>query len=113
MFDAESMYPKGFHPARSLRNLEDWDLAPHYNRVDVLSSVTYYFNDFGISTRYDDGSQPRLVTGVHCQDREVPELSDFVPYDPFKTDVFILGNLYKKKFTEVRASKFSRDSTYE
>ena len=36
--------------------------------------------------------------GLDGRDGEVPELSATVPYDPFKTDMFIIGNLFKHKF---------------
>jgi len=73
----------------------------YLNRTDVLSSIRYYFTDFGISTHFLDPSQPHLVTGSRCQDHEVPELSDTVPYDPFLTDIFILGNVYRTCLTDV------------
>lgn len=102
MLEADAMYPEGFHPASPSRRIEDSRPAPYRNRADVISSVVYYFTDFGISTYFKDPTKPRLVTGKDCQDKEVPELSDIIPYDPFKTDVFILGNLYKTTFTNVR-----------
>lgn len=103
MLDATALYPEGFHPHNQYLKRSGLGLAEnHLNRADVPSSIRYYFTDFGISTHFKDPSQPRLVTGIHCQDKEVPELSDTVPYDPFKTDVFILGNVYKTCLTDVR-----------
>ncbi len=96
MLDATAMYPEGFHPYNQYMNRNGFGMVRDYlNRTDVLSSIRYYFTDFGISTHFSDPSQPHLVTGSRCQDREVPELSDTMPYDPFLTDVFILGNVYK------------------
>ena len=34
-------------------------------------------------------------------DKEVPELSATIPYDPFKADIFILGNMFRKTFIQV------------
>lgn len=65
-----------------------------------LIRVRYYYVDFGMSTRFLPG-EPRLVTGQLGRDREAPELSDTVPYDPFKVDVFIIGNLLRQEFHEV------------
>ncbi|KAH9858389.1 hypothetical protein C2E23DRAFT_798334 [Lenzites betulinus] len=63
--------------------------------------VNYYFIDFGMSTRFTSES-PRLVTGTLGLDREPPELSDDVPYDPFKLDIFLIGNLIRGVFHNVR-----------
>jgi hypothetical protein len=65
--------------------------------------VKYYFIDFGLATRFEKG-RAGLVTGADGRDRDVPELSDHVPYDPFKVDVFILGNCYRTEFLNVRNS---------
>ncbi|OCB89313.1 hypothetical protein A7U60_g3513 [Sanghuangporus baumii] len=43
----------------------------------------------------------RLVAGNRAQDREVPELSSIVPYDPFAVDIFTLGNVFKRNFLNV------------
>lgn len=63
--------------------------------------VKYYFIDFGISTRFEEGRSSRLVTGIHGRERDVPELSRNVPYDPFKVDIFILGNCYRRQFVQL------------
>jgi len=39
-----------------------------------------------------------LVLGLAGRDREVPELSDEVPYDPFKVDIFTIGNVLRREF---------------
>ncbi|KAI0369568.1 hypothetical protein BV20DRAFT_1053161 [Pilatotrama ljubarskyi] len=46
-----------------------------------------------IYQRFTSEEGPRLVTGKLGLDRQPPELSDDVPYDPFKLDVFLIGNL--------------------
>jgi len=99
MFDATAMYPDGFHPSRQYAKRSGRGLVQNrFNRGDVLPSIRYYFTDYGISSLFQvgDPSQPRLVTGRHCQDKTVPELYFDEPYDPFRTDVYILGNVYKK-----------------
>ncbi|THG96474.1 hypothetical protein EW026_g5361 [Hermanssonia centrifuga] len=40
---------------------------------------------------------PKLVVGGYGRDQDVPELSFDVPYDPFKVDIFILGNMFKRE----------------
>ena len=98
--DAKALYPKGFHPVYP-HNLPDLsDDAPTLPRA--LFAVKYYFVDFGISSYIPPDSQEQHVLGDFGRDQDVPELSTTVPYDPFKVDVFILGNLFEKVFIEVR-----------
>ncbi|OBZ71806.1 hypothetical protein A0H81_08236 [Grifola frondosa] len=96
MMDATTLYPRGHHPINDMRlpDISDW--APVLSRVDT--PVKYYFTDFGISTLFSPEASPKLVLGEDGLDDEVPELSDTVPYDPFKVDIFIVGNMFKKHF---------------
>lgn len=100
MMDATSLFPRSFHPV-SDHCLPDQFLttAPILSRAIV--PVTYLFTDFGISTWFAPEDQNRLVTGTDGLDREVPELSDDVSYDPFKVDIFLLGNLFRTFLFEV------------
>ncbi|KAJ3004551.1 hypothetical protein NUW54_g4764 [Trametes sanguinea] len=97
MMDASSLFPKGFHPIAQKM------LADGVTPATVLSRasapVHYYFIDFGISTWFTDDS-PKLVVGTDGLDREPPELSKTVPYDPFKLDVFLIGNLIRRRLYE-------------
>ncbi|EJF56261.1 hypothetical protein DICSQDRAFT_183909 [Dichomitus squalens LYAD-421 SS1] len=95
MMDSRSLYPEGHHPVRI-------DYAPD-GIVDArpLSrsecNVRYYYIDFGLSTLFEEGKPP-LVLGRTGRDKEIPELSNEVPYDAYRADVFALGNLYYKEF---------------
>ncbi|KAI0369571.1 hypothetical protein BV20DRAFT_1020643 [Pilatotrama ljubarskyi] len=95
MMDASELYPRGFHPIADTRLPDVSERAPVLSRSSV--AVKYYFIDFGISTRFTTDDEPRLVTGQLALDREAPELSDDVPYDPFKLDVFFIGNLIRRE----------------
>lgn len=102
LMDGASLFPHGFHPLLSYsapHNIRE--LAWYYPRYTVPKPVKYYFIDFGISVHFSPGQQPKLVTGMKGLDRDPPELSDTVPYDPFKLDVFILGNLFKTTIYQV------------
>ncbi|KAI0049760.1 hypothetical protein FA95DRAFT_1604077 [Auriscalpium vulgare] len=95
MMDGRPLYPGGHHPLRRSYSPDAvFPLSP-LSRID--HPVRYYFIDFGISSRFPPGATP-FVTGRKGRDKELPELSDDVPYDAFKADIFILGNLYKKEF---------------
>ncbi|KAG6871495.1 hypothetical protein C0992_011122, partial [Termitomyces sp. T32_za158] len=92
MMDASKVIPRGFHPVnihshdgvtRRQERHDRWSVAP----------VKYYFIDFGLSRYYPD--QPwETITGLCGQDRTVPELVANEPYDPFKLDIFQLGNAF-------------------
>lgn len=102
------MFPRGFHPVTN-SSLPDNILraAPVLPRARVQVMyyfIDYYFIDFGISSHFEPDDTNRLVTGTKGLDEDVPELSADVPYDPFKVDIFILGNLFYGLFFAVSPS---------
>ncbi|CCM01524.1 uncharacterized protein FIBRA_03580 [Fibroporia radiculosa] len=97
MMDGRPLYPHGHHPVRRNYTTDGvFDVVP-LSRLDC--PVRYYFIDFGISTRFLEGSST-YVLGRQGRDKDVPELSSEVPYDAFKVDIFTLGNLYRTEFYE-------------
>ncbi|KAL5530900.1 hypothetical protein ACEPAG_3776 [Sanghuangporus baumii] len=100
MMDARKLFPRGFHPTASLFDASGKNLARPRRRRDV-TSIKYYFIDFGISSRFDDATEPRMVTGEDCQDKQLPEIYLGKPYSPFPVDVFLLGNLFKHDLVKV------------
>ena len=66
-----------------------------------MVEVKYFFVDYGISSYFPPGSQARLVIGTEGRDQDVPELSDDVTYDPFKVDIFTIGNELRQLFCDV------------
>ncbi|KAI0088679.1 hypothetical protein BDY19DRAFT_949200 [Irpex rosettiformis] len=96
LVDADALFPKSFHPIR-LEMLPD-GRTPVLRLSRSSAPVTYYFADYGISSYFDPKTeQDRKVVGVSGIDQDVPELSLDVPYDPFKVDVFLIGNLLKQE----------------
>ena len=63
-------------------------------------NIRYYYIDFGLSRHFKKGEEP-LVLGCTGRDKQIPELSDEVPYDAYRADIFALGNLYYKEFISV------------
>jgi len=100
MMDADAMYPEGFHPVRVDYKPDYSGWAPYNSRS--VAGARYYFVDFGISVRIPEDDRPKFVTGSMGRDREPPELSDTIPYDPFKLDVFIIGNMLVREICDVR-----------
>jgi hypothetical protein len=97
--DAPDMFPQGFHPVEDVLLPDLSDAAPILPRLDV--GVRYYFVDYGISSYFPAGSQRELVVARAGRDQDVPELSDTVPYDPFKVDIFTIGNVLRCELQDV------------
>lgn len=92
--DARALYPEGWHPQFPFR-VSDFKRALPSRAIREADHISYYFVDFGLSTY-----KKCLTTGVDGQER-APELSDHVPYNPYKLDVYILGMAYKRFFESV------------
>ena len=101
--DATNMYPYGSHPIQSEYLQDVSTIVTIIPRAMV--EVKYYFVDYGISSYFPPGSQARLVVGTEGRDQDVPELSDEVPYDPFKVDIVTIGNQLRQLFCDVCLSK--------
>ena len=99
MMDASSLFPAGHHPI-VLSRLPDLSQSA-YPLPRRTTSVRYYLTDFGLSTAFSRDDEARLVLGRWGLDKGVPELSDTVPYDPFKTDIWILGNFIRTTLLQV------------
>lgn len=100
MMDPSRLYPKSFHP-REIDRRRDWKGAAPYT-TRTLSHPRYYFIDYGLSHRYTPEEEPPLRNPAHGGDRTAPEHRNYdVPCDPFPTDVYYLGNLIRRKFTNV------------
>ncbi|EIW62127.1 uncharacterized protein TRAVEDRAFT_27493 [Trametes versicolor FP-101664 SS1] len=98
MMDATAMNPSGYHPLHWRMLPDTVTPAPTLPRSSV--PVTYYLIDFGISTRFSPDDPSKLVVGTKGLETTVPELSATVPYDPFKTDIYILGALFRQEFLD-------------
>ncbi|KAG8990311.1 hypothetical protein FRB94_013490 [Tulasnella sp. JGI-2019a] len=94
MMDARAMFPKGWHPQRTAILLNGDRIKNMNASRTAAGSVRYYYIDFGISSHNEDS-----VQGLNGQER-APELSDDIPYDPYKLDVYILGMLYQHFLVE-------------
>ncbi|KAG6907364.1 hypothetical protein DXG01_009185 [Tephrocybe rancida] len=91
MVDATDLLPQGWHFLRphTHNGIDDWT---EWRERSTCRSLRYYFIDFGLSRRYLDNKKI-LDVGSFGQDQSYPERSDLVPYDPFKTDIYQLGNV--------------------
>ena len=95
MMDGQPLFPHGHHPVRINYTVDALHKIAPLSRTD--HPVRYYYIDFDLSMRFAEG-EPHLAIGDVGREDKVPELSADVPYDPFKVDIFALGNLYYKHF---------------
>ena len=105
--DAPSVFPNGFHPANSSKDRGGVQSVITIPRHKASGPIKYYYIDFGISRRYEEGEK-HIVIGDDGDDREIPEMSDVDVYDPFPADVFILGNVFRKRFLSVSSLALRR-----
>lgn len=103
MVDIDSLYPEGYHPVYLTRDPAAQRLCRTLPRG--YAPVKYYFIDFGMSVYWPPNWEGnRLVLGTAGRDQDVPELSLTVPYDPFKVDIRIIGNMLRQSLHEVNSA---------
>ncbi|KIM39268.1 hypothetical protein M413DRAFT_447211, partial [Hebeloma cylindrosporum] len=95
MVDASRMVPRGCHFCRAFDH--DGYTKGDFEWIDrwAVRPVKYYLIDFELSRELDPTGNHQFV-GKWGQDRTVPEMSETVPADTFKVDVYQLGNVIKK-----------------
>lgn len=99
------MFPQGWHPQEIDSFPNGRSLPNRYTASrTAIGGVRYYYIDFGISSFHK-----RRVLGIHGQER-APELSENVPYDPYKLDVYILGKTYSDFVIKVGCLSAQPDS---
>ncbi|KAJ7171525.1 hypothetical protein C8R46DRAFT_895444 [Mycena filopes] len=97
VMDSTQLIPGGFHP------IFTWTQDGISKNTVILTRtqvapVRYYFIDFGLSVIYPTFDARGKVTGIVGKHRDIPELSDDIPYDPFKLDIRQMGETIKKDF---------------
>ncbi|KAJ7047632.1 hypothetical protein C8F04DRAFT_15324 [Mycena alexandri] len=60
----------------------------------------YYFIDFGLACSFSSFEERGFVKGICGQHRNIPELSEEVPYDPFALDIRQIGEMLKRDYIE-------------
>ncbi len=63
-----------------------------------VAPLKYFSIDFETKIRYSPNKKNLRCIGKFGQECEVPELSDIVPYKPFKLDVYQLGMIFPPLF---------------
>ena len=97
------MFPKGFHSQKNLRTKDARGIALFFTRTQQLTR--YIIIDFGMLSRYDPSDVSPREVGLIRGDKTVPEFLKGQPYhDPYKTDIYYVGNLVRTEFMQVRSS---------
>jgi hypothetical protein len=97
MFDPSEMYPQGHHPVSLDRSLNFKRRAKCYSRTE--RPPRYYLIDFGLSRRYH--SRDVLDETLRGGDKSAPEHRRGGRCNPFRTDIYYLGNLIRENFMRV------------
>ena len=102
MMDASPMFPVPYHPVSEVMKRDYTGLVKHRSRT--ARPVRYYWTDFGLSRRYSPDDLEPAEVPIWGGDRSVPEYLEDIdsPRNPFPVDVYVLGNLVKEDFLEVR-----------
>lgn len=102
MIDPRDMFPDMFHPVA--RQLDRNVVSSAKWRSRTVRPSRYYWTDFGLSCRFDSENTNPLEVPIIGGDHTVPEyLEDpMTPRNPFHTDVYMLGNLVRRDFLQVR-----------
>jgi len=101
MMEWRGMFPDGFHPQAIMRTKEATGTASSFTRTQ--RPTRYIIVDFGMSSRYDPNDASPREKGLIGGDKTVPEFLNGQPYhDPYKADIYYVGNLIRTEFMEVR-----------
>uniref|UniRef100_A0A8H8CJS3 Uncharacterized protein n=1 Tax=Psilocybe cubensis TaxID=181762 RepID=A0A8H8CJS3_PSICU len=90
--DPTDVIPTGFHHAKNYCQPDGKTLIEYKDRCSV-SPVKYYIIDFETADYFPNN---KLCVGLYGQQKDVPEMSRTVPYDPFKLDIYQVGKLMER-----------------
>ena len=99
MLDPSGMYPDGFHPIQIDRSKDFKGNAPRYDRTQ--RPPRYYLIGFGSSRQYSSRNVFDFDIPLGYGDKSAPEHRDRKPCNPFRTDIYHLGNLIRERFLKV------------
>jgi len=98
MLDPSGMYPKGFHPVRIDRSRDFKGKPPQYNRT--RRPPRYYLIYSSLTRQYN--TRNALDEPLRSGDKSAPEHWQLGRRcNPFRTDIYYLGNLVRERFMEV------------
>jgi hypothetical protein len=97
----KNMFPEGFHTQKILCTKDMKGTAPFFTRTQ--RPTRYVIIDFGLSSRYHPSDVSPREPCLEGGDKTVPEFLKLQPFhDPYKTDIYYVGNLIRTEFIQVR-----------
>ena len=90
MMDESRVVPKGSHFMLPFSQ-DGVGYNLQWRHRCTVAPVDYFYIDFGLSMWHPDGHDSAAAIGVVGQLKDIPELSNTVPYSPFKLDICQLG----------------------
>ncbi|RDB24810.1 NUAK family SNF1-like kinase 2 [Hypsizygus marmoreus] len=105
MADALPLYDSPPHPFR-LEQKRDFSGSPPLSSSRTRTPIKYYLVDFGLSKIYKADDAPYLELPWGAGDKTVPEFKskDGTLCDPFRVDVYCIGNAVRQNFLETRGN---------
>ena len=102
MVDALPMYTKLWHFLAPVYNRDFTGSSKHRSRTE--RPPKYFYIDFGLSRKYNPDDGPPRELPIFGGDKSVPEFQEDgydKPADPFRTDIYYLGNVIRMTFLDV------------
>ncbi|KAF5384209.1 hypothetical protein D9615_003101 [Tricholomella constricta] len=90
--DGSKVVPRGLHFMAD-KTHDGVTRKIEWNDRSSVGPIQYYLIDFGLSERFPVRPTEFYIVGQHGQDRSVPEHKREGTYDPFKVDIYQLGNV--------------------
>ncbi|KAJ7186605.1 kinase-like domain-containing protein [Mycena filopes] len=95
VMDESRVVPSGSHFSEPRTHTGFFRSFSWNNRCSV-GPIDYYYIDFGLSLYFPDGQETAQHLATLRTFPTIPELSQTVPYNPFKVDIFQLGLTVRK-----------------
>ena len=103
MMDPKPLFSEQPHPIDLSKSYDFKRRVKQYTRTG--HPTTYYYIDFGLSYRFSSEEPNPLVPVAFGGDKSVPEYMDpSTPKDPYKIDVYCLGNLIREDLMGVSSA---------
>ena len=97
--DPENLFRPLPHPVNHNRSYDFKTKTRQFTRTG--HPTRYYYIDFGLSHLFSTQSSPRVHVTIGG-DKSVPEYAEpLTPRDPYKIDVYCLGNLIREDLMAV------------
>ncbi|PPQ81781.1 hypothetical protein CVT25_013668 [Psilocybe cyanescens] len=102
MMDLTDVIPSSFHHSFDFYQPDGKTRIDFRDRCSV-APVKYYIIDYETSDYFPPNT---LCVGYYGQEKDVPELSNTIPYDPFKLDIYQIGTVVQMFIEEYEGLDF-------